>query len=135
MAIRKHSIVNDSADIDMVPIVDVVFLLVVFLLIAGYFIKDAASKSYSDEEIAALKQDATTISVIVTGTDQVWVGAHQIDPRILRKTLERLRAVTPKAAVVVEMDRGVRKVLQATIVDAVRDAGIRDYVLVEQGAS
>jgi biopolymer transport protein ExbD len=118
-----------SGAIDLTPMLDVVFILLIFFIVTASFIKDAGIEVDRPEAVTAEQKKSTRILVAVSADDQVWIAGRQADPRTLRREIERLRAENPRGGLVVQADAHSSAKAVAAVLDAARAAGIEDVSL------
>src|SRR5690606_21434615 len=131
---RKHSAMNEEAEIDLTPMLDVVFIMLIFFTVTASFVKEAGVEVARPDAQTAVKQDKANILIAVTNKDEVWLQRRRIDVRAVRANVERLRAENPEGSVVIQADKDARIGTTTDVIDAVRQAGVRDYVLATQEA-
>ncbi len=118
-----------SGAIDLTPMLDVVFILLIFFVVTASFIKDAGIEVDRPEAVTAEQKKSTRILVAVSADDQVWIAGRQSDPRTVRREIERLRAENPRGGLVVQADARSSAKAVAAVLDAARAAGIEDVSL------
>ncbi len=129
---RRHSSEAEQSEIDMTPMLDIVFIMLIFFIVTASFVKEAGVEVSRPDAQTAVKQDKANILIAVTEKGEVWLQRRQIDPRAVRANVERLRAENPEGSVVIQADRNARVGLTTQVIDAVREAGVMDYVLATQ---
>ena len=120
---------EEEAAIDMTPMLDVVFIMLIFFIVTATFIKETGIEvNRPDTETAELKK---TVSLLVGGGPDsgVWIDKKKVDIRNGRPTMERLHAENPKGGLVIQADgeSKVEKVL--AIMDAARAIGINQVAI------
>lgn len=126
---RKHAQPADDEEINITPMLDIVFIMLIFFIVTATFVKEAGVEIHRPDAETAVKQDRANILIAVTETNEVWMDRRQIDPRAVRANVERMRAENPEGSVVIQADRSARVGLTTEVIDAVREAGVLDYVL------
>ena len=109
---------HDESSVDITPMLDVVFIMLIFFIVTATFIKEAGI----DEEKAS-------ILIAIDAKDQVWINRRQVDVRSVRSIIERLHAENPKGTVVIQADRESRNDVLVRVMDASRRAGVYDIAL------
>jgi biopolymer transport protein ExbD len=115
--------------IDLTPMLDVVFIMLIFFIVTASFIEEAGIEVDRPGAVTAEQQKSTRILVAVSAGDQVWIAGRQADRRALRREIERLRAANPRSALVVQADAHSSAKAVAAVLDAARAAGIDDVSL------
>ena len=126
---RRNHRVEDEDDINLTPMLDVVFILLIFFVVTASFVKEAGVDIDRPVAKTAESKERGSILVAVTDTDEIWIDQRPVDVRAVRANIERLHAENPQATVVVQADRDSRSGLVIQVVDAARQAGIRDVAV------
>ena len=126
---RRPSKQAEEKVADLTPMLDVVFIMLIFFIVTATFIKETGVEvNRPDTETAELKK---TVSLLVgVGPDSgVWIDKKKVDIRNVRPTMERLHAENPKGGLVIQADgeSKVEKVL--AIMDAARAIGINQVAI------
>lgn len=122
---------DESSEIDLTPMLDVVFIMLIFFIVTASFIKESSIDLNVPE-----KQDETppetesqNILVTVTANNEIWMEQRRIDVRAVRANIERLFAEFPKAIVIVKADAEASAGVFVSIADAAREAGVQQVSL------
>jgi len=128
---KKHSKAEDDSGIDMTPMLDIVFIMLIFFIVTASFLKEAGIDVNRPEGGAPPDnpEDARNIMITVTAENEVWMDSRQIDARAVRANVERLKAENPEGAIVILADREASTGVVARIMDSLNVAGFRDHVL------
>jgi biopolymer transport protein ExbD len=129
---RKHN--SDEADVDMTPMLDIVFIMLIFFIVTASFVKESGVDINRPDAQTAVKQDKASILVAINEKNEVWLQRRRIDVRAVRANIERLKAENPEGSVVVQADKDAKVGVTTQVIDAIRQAGVRDYVLATQEA-
>ena len=131
---RRHG-TDDEASIDLTPMLDVVFIMLIFFIVTASFTKEAGVDIERQYAASAEKQDTGNILIAITDTGQVWIDRRQIDVRAIRANVERLHAENPQGAVVVQADKDSKNGVLVQVLDAVRLAGVENVSLATEADS
>ncbi|MGI9322030.1 MAG: ExbD/TolR family protein [Pseudomonadales bacterium] len=117
---------------DLTPMLDVVFIMLIFFIVTATFIKETGIEvNRPDTKTAELKK---TVSLLVgIGPDNgVWIDKKKVDIRSVRPIMERLHAENPKGGLVIQadIDSKVEKVL--AVMDAARQIGIAQVAIASE---
>lgn len=113
-----------AGEIDLTPMLDVVFILLIFFIVTSVFVTEAGIDVLKPEASTAEARSKDLILIAVTSDGQIWIDGEQIDPRFIRSRFERRLAETPNASVVIQGDRAAQNEQVMTILRAARDANI-----------
>lgn len=130
MRMRRHSYQNEEAPgIDLTPMLDVVFIMLIFFIVTSSFIKESGIEVNRPQADSATAQEQGNILIAVTADDQVWLDQQVVDVRSVRTHVERMRQEQPEGVVVVQADQDARTGLVVRVMDQARLAGVPDVVL------
>ncbi|TFH73174.1 biopolymer transporter ExbD [Gammaproteobacteria bacterium LSUCC0112] len=113
-----------AGEIDLTPMLDVVFILLIFFIVTSVFVTEAGIDVSKPEASTAEARSKDLILIAVSGDGQIWIDGEQVDPRFIRSRFERRLAETPNASVVIQGDRAAQNEHVMTILRAARDANI-----------
>lgn len=129
MRMRRHHQQEEDTSIDLTPMLDVVFIMLIFFIVTSSFIKESGVEVQRPQAETASPQDKGNILIAVTADGQVWLDKKPVDVRSVRAHVERMRVEQPDGAVVVQADRDARTGLVVQVMDQARLAGVRDVAL------
>lgn len=122
--------VDDADDqVDITPMLDVVFIMLIFFIVTATFIKESGIKVEAPRAATASVQERASILVAIDRNDAIWIDGRQIDFRSVRAIVERLHAENPKGSVVIQADKASRNETLVRVMDASRRAGVYDIAL------
>jgi biopolymer transport protein ExbD len=119
----------DESSVDITPMLDVVFIMLIFFIVTATFIKEAGIDVDKPEAATAVVQEKASILVAIDAEDRVWINRRQVDVRAVRSIIERLHAENPKGTVVIQADSNSRNEMLVKVMDASRRAGVYDIAL------
>jgi biopolymer transport protein ExbD len=126
---QKQRAPDEAAQIDLTPMLDVVFIMLIFFIVTASFIKEAGVEVNRPEASTADPKENVNILIAVTATDEVWMDGRRIDVRAVRANVERMHAENPKGAVVIQADNESTTETVVAVLDASREAGVTDVSL------
>lgn len=121
---RNRAADSDEAEIDLTPMLDVVFIMLIFFIVVASFIKEAGIEVNRPDDSKSDPSDATSILVTITGDDQVWMENRRVDIRSVRANIARLLASDPEQSFTVKTERGASASTLIEVGDAAREAGV-----------
>jgi len=113
-----------AGEIDLTPMLDVVFILLIFFIVTSVFVTEAGIDVSKPEASTAEARSKDLILIAISDDGQIWIDGEQLDPRFIRSRFERRLAETPNASVVIQGDRAAQNEHVMTILRAARDANI-----------
>jgi biopolymer transport protein ExbD len=125
-----YTLSDDSdATIDMTPMLDVVFIMLIFFIVTTSFVKESGVEVNRPQANTAEIQNSQSIFVAITENNQVWINQHPIAPRAIRHTVERLKAESPESSVIIQADEHSQTGLLVKVMDQVKLAGITNIAI------
>ncbi|MGH8530307.1 MAG: ExbD/TolR family protein [Nevskiales bacterium] len=124
MRFRRHAHLPEDAGIDLAPMLDFFLNLLIFFIIIAAFVRDAGIEVQQPTAQTAQKQQRNNILIAITPGGEIWLDRQEVDLRLLRGQIERLRALNPDAAVVIQSDKDARTGLLVQVMDQARLAGV-----------
>ena len=97
---------SDKVDINMGPLIDMVFLLLIFFVVTTSFVKESGVDVQRSTAATAEVKERGNIMVGLTVEGEVWFDGERVDVRSVRGLIERALAEDPEAGVVVVADKG-----------------------------
>ena len=117
---------ENASEIDLTPMLDVVFIMLIFFIVTASFIKEAGIEINRPEASTANKKENVNILVAVSPTNEIWIDKRRVDKRAVRSVIERMHAENPKGAVVVQADNASNTETVVHVIDEARAAGVFD---------
>ena len=121
---RTSSSQQQGQAIDLTPMLDVVFIMLIFFIVTASFIK---LPGVEVNKVDANKADAykkVGILVAVTGTNEFWIDKKRVEATGLKLNLTRLFNDNPKGGMVIQADNESNIESIAKGADIARDIGI-----------
>jgi biopolymer transport protein ExbD len=126
---RRHHQQDEDTGIDLTPMLDVVFIMLIFFIVTSSFIKESGVEVQRPQAQTASPQDKGNILIAITADGQVWMDKKVVDVRSVRAHVERMRVDQPEGAVVVQADQDALTGLVVQVMDQARLAGVQDVAL------
>ena len=127
---RRLSIYRaDQVEINVSPLIDMVFILLIFFIVTASFVKEAGIEITRPPAATAERKERGNILIAITNNDQIWIDRRQVDPRALRANIERLHAENPQGSVIIQADEESKNGLLVQVMDAARLAGVNSVSL------
>lgn len=122
---RKHTQADD-AQIDMTPMLDVTFIMLIFFIVTTSFVKEAGVEVTRPIATTAELAAQGNIMVGVTGTGQIWMQKQATDLSGVRLRVEQAIAEYPESSVVIVADQGAPSGVVIQVMDQARLAGAQN---------
>ncbi len=117
-----------TVEVDLTPLIDVVFQLLVFFLLTSALVNPGITVNLPDAETGATSDDAT-LSISIDSAGDIFVGQEQVSFEELERRLTRQAGVDADMTVAIWGDIDVRYGLFMRIMDLCRASGLTKIVL------
>lgn len=123
---------EEEAAIDMTPMLDVVFIMLIFFIVTASFVKESGIDVNRPEAATAVKKNRANILVAISDKGEIWINKRKVDVRAVQANIERLYAENPQGTVVIQADKKATTDVLIKVMDASRAAGIEDVSIAAQ---
>ncbi len=129
---RRSSGMDEEAEVDLTPMLDVVFIMLIFFIVTASFIKEVGldlNRPEGGESKAKVVTDNENILIQITNDGLIFVDRRAVDVRAIRANIERLRAERPNGQVIVAPAEASENGLLVEVMDQARLAGAEEISL------
>ncbi|HET8808218.1 MAG TPA: biopolymer transporter ExbD [Methylophaga sp.] len=112
------------AEINMTPLIDMVFILLIFFIVTTSFVKETGVDVNRPSAQTAVKKERANILIAIRENDEIWIDNRQIDRRAVRANVERLHAENPEGSVIILADENAKTGVLIEVIDQARLAGV-----------
>lgn len=134
-SLNDDPVSEEENAIDLTPMLDVVFIMLIFFIVTATFVKEAGIEVNRPLATTAERQDLANILIAITPEDEIWIDGNPVDERDLAMKISRLHAENPQGSVVIQSDReSTHKTLQI-VLDAVQKAGVPQVAVAAEDES
>ena len=131
--IMKKSGQEEAREIDLTPMLDVVFILLIFFIVTSVFVTEAGIEVSKPEASTVEDTSGDLILIAVGAGGDIWIDGDQIDPRFIRSRFELRLADAPNSAVIIQADQNSNNEQVMLILAAAREANIEDVSISAEG--
>jgi len=125
----RFSGTQEQSEINLTPMLDVVFIMLIFFIVTASFIKQAGIDVLRPEALTGEQRPTVSVLVAISETGEIWVDKKKVEPTAVRAAIERLHAENPKGGVVVQADKAAKNERLMMVLSAVRAIGISDVAV------
>ncbi len=124
---------SDDEQINLTPMLDVVFIMLIFFIVTATFIKEVGLdvNQPDQDKPKTIDPDKKSIVVRITNRDRIIIAQRDVDWRSVRANIERLHAENPEAPVVIQPHPESRTETMIHIMDSARLAGVYNVSLAQ----
>ncbi len=129
---RRSGRLDDEAEVDLTPMLDVVFIMLIFFIVTASFVKEVGLElNKPDGGSTQTVKENENIFIQITNDGLIWVDRRVTDIRAVRPNIERLHAERPNGSVVIAASAGSFNGLLVEVMDQARLAGVENISLAE----
>ena len=122
--LMKKKAQEEAGEIDLTPMLDVVFILLIFFIVTSVFVTEAGIEVIKPEASTVEDTSGDLILIAIGPSGDIWIDGDQIDPRFIRSRFELRLADAPNSAIVIQADQNADNEQVMLILEAARDANI-----------
>lgn len=124
MSRRRRSQAEEDTGIDLTPMLDVVFIMLIFFIVTTSFVKESGIEVSRPSASTAKKKERASILIAISSAGEVWIDKRKVDVRSVRANVERLHAESPEGSVVIQADDSSKTGTLVKVMDQIRSAGV-----------
>jgi biopolymer transport protein ExbD len=128
----QNLVEEEDLAIDMTPMLDVVFIMLIFFIVTASFVKESGIDVNRPEAATAVKKDRANILVAISDKGEIWINKRRVDVRAVQANIESLKAENPQGSVVIQADKKANVETLIKVMDASRSAGVFDVSIAAQ---
>ena len=121
---RRGKAGQQGQAIDLTPMLDVVFIMLIFFIVTATFIKLPGPEISKIDTKTEESYKKVGILVAVTDINEFWIDKKRVEPSALKLNLTRLFNENQKGGMVIQADNESDIESVAKVADIARDIGI-----------
>ena len=121
---RHASLDSEESTIDMTPMLDIVFIMLIFFIVTTSFVKESGVTVSRPSAQTAAEDKKGNIMVAFKPNGEIWIDKRAVDVRSVRANVEKLKAESPESGVVIQADTDARTGILVQVMDQIRLAGV-----------
>jgi biopolymer transport protein ExbD len=110
-------------EINVIPLIDVMFFLVLFFVATASFVRETGVDVNRPTAQTAVQQAKANIMITVTRNGEIWIERRKVDVRSVRANVERLLVENADSTVIIVADSETPTGLLVQALDQARLAG------------
>jgi biopolymer transport protein ExbD len=136
---RKHiatvKLEEDENEINLTPMLDVVFIMLIFFIVTATFIRETGldvNRPDQQDQPQVVKEEGA-ILIIIDNNDDIWIDGLIVDTRAVRPNIQRMYAENPERPVVIQAERFSSTKTLVAVMDASRQANVYNISIASGG--
>lgn len=136
---RKHiaavKLEDDENEINLTPMLDVVFIMLIFFIVTATFIRETGidANRPDQQDQPQVVQEEGAILIIIDNNDDIWIDGLIVDERAVRPNIQRMYAENPERPVVIQAERFSSTQKLVAVMDASRQANVYNISIASGG--
>ncbi len=114
---------DDESEVNLTPMLDVVFIMLIFFIVTASFVKESGIDVNRPDAQTAVKKQKASILIAISEEGEIWIKKRRVDIRQVRPNVEKMLAENSQGTVVIQADKESKNGLFVQVMDAARAAG------------
>jgi biopolymer transport protein ExbD len=123
---------EEESKIDLTPMLDVVFIMLIFFIVTATFVKEIALDANKPPDVDVVTSESESITILIRANDDIELDGLRIDKRAVAAQIVRRKAENPKASVAVLAHSKSTADTLVSVVNSIKEAGITDSVPINE---
>ncbi len=111
-------------NVNLTPLIDMVFILLIFFLVTASFTKESGLNVDRPTAETATRQEQSSLIIGISRNGEIWIDNREVELHAVRAHVERLQAQNPEGTVIILADRAVETGATVQVLDQVKLAGV-----------
>ena len=124
---------DEDWEINITPMLDVVFIMLVFFIVTTSFVREPGIDPVRPLAQTAATKERANILIAVSSADRIWMNNTSVALHGIRQLIEAAKAENPLSSVVIVADQTASTGLVLDLMDTVRAAGVESIALAAEG--
>ena len=124
---------SDEEDVNMTPLLDIVFIMLIFFIVTSTFIKEPGIDPTRPRTVTQIEQNPA-ILVGISKDDEIYINGDVVPLDEVTFRVKELRRETPQGNAVIQADVGSKSRTLIEVLESVKDADIDDIAVSTEGA-
>jgi len=128
----RHSHIEQettAANVNLTPLIDMVFILLIFFLVTASFTKESGIDVDRPSAKTTVRQEQASLIIAITKEGEIWIDNKQVDIRSIRAHIEQLHAQNPEGTVIIMADKNALTGVTVAVLDQVRLSGVSNVAI------
>ena len=133
---RKFSKGEDEAEVNMTPMLDIVFIMLIFFIVTASFVKESGLEVNKPEDDNTQNDppppddEKRAIAFVIDENNRITHDFVRVDISSVSSIIKKESVERPKAPVVIQAAEGSHLGISIRIYDAAKDVGVSDDQIV-----
>lgn len=120
---------TEESDINLTPMLDVVFIMLIFFIVTATFIKEPGIDVLRPEAKTHTIRPLVSVLVAINNAGEIWIDNTKVSPEAVRVSIEKIHNENPKGGMVIQADQNSSAERLTQVLEAARLAGITNVAI------
>jgi biopolymer transport protein ExbD len=117
---------QEEAAIDMTPMLDVVFIMLIFFIVTTSFVKESGIQIKEPTATTAQQKPKANIFIGINEQGEIFMLKKKIDKKEIRATVESMLLENPESSIVIQADMRSDSGVMLDVIDEAKKAGVKN---------
>jgi len=123
---NRNAAPEEEDDINMTPMLDVVFIMLIFFVVTASFVKDPGVEVEKPVAASSESKERASILIAIAEDGTVWIDKRQVEVRQVKTDVERMISENPEGSVVIQADKKSKNGVMLQVMDSAKAAGANE---------
>ncbi|QCZ92484.1 ExbD/TolR family protein [Salinimonas iocasae] len=132
---KKHTSAEDEAQVDMTPMLDIVFIMLIFFIVTTSFVNEKSlDVNRPEDNQSNNNKPSKSLSIRIDENGQIFMGGREVDVRRVVANAQTFLAENNTDTAAIQADEDTEEGIVVEVMNQVKIAGIdKVSVLVKKG--
>ncbi|KPK61064.1 MAG: biopolymer transporter ExbD [Gammaproteobacteria bacterium SG8_31] len=126
---RRHAVQQEETEINITPMLDIVFIMLIFFIVTTSFIKETGIDPSRPEAETAYKQERGNILIAINSVGDIWMNKRKVELGQVRQLVEQAKNESPESSVVIIADQKSATGVLIDLMDQIRLGGVSNIAV------
>jgi len=118
-----------AANVNLTPLIDMVFILLIFFMVTASFTKESGIEVDRPSAQTTIRQEQASLIISINKEGEIWIDNKHVDIRSIRAHLEQLHVQNPEGTVIIMADKNALTGTTVDVLDQVRLSGVNNVAI------
>jgi len=121
---KKHTSAEDEAQVDMTPMLDIVFIMLIFFIVTTSFVKERGLEVNRPKDNQNTNQPSKSLSIQIDQHGTIKMGGREVDIRRVVANTQTFLAENPTDSAAIQAHEDTEHGMVVEVMNQVKEAGI-----------
>ncbi len=129
MRLGRRSHRQEEAQVDLTPMLDIVFIMLIFFIVTSTFVRESGIEVDKPQATNVVSQKDVGIFIAVTADNDVYIDKKMVDIERVQAALEAMLLDKASSSLVIQADERAFSGTVIQVMDAAKGAGIKKIAI------